>query len=60
MAHLLRGDNICNNVAQAVKTFIGWALSQKVVKRPKGELVFFFFFLTLYYFIQKKGLNGIN
>lgn len=44
MAHLLRGDNICNNVAQAVKTFIGWALSQKVVKRPKGELVFFFFF----------------
>lgn len=36
MDHLLRGDN---NIAQAVKNFIGWALFQKVVKRPKGELV---------------------
>lgn len=59
MAHLLRGDNICDNVAQAVKTFIGWALSQKVVKRPKGKLVFFFF-LNIVFFYSKKGLNGIN
>lgn len=58
MAHLLRGDNVCNIVAQAVKTFIGWAFFLKVVKRPEGELVFFFFFYIAFFYL-KKALNGI-